>query len=138
MTQHSTIRLAELVRRKHDVLVKLCEIGCRQREIVESQETNSLLKLLAVKQTMINLLQQIERDLAPYHSEDPEARIWSSPDARICCAELSANCHRMLQEIVALEQETAVHMESRRNEVAAQLKQVVAAGQARHAYEAHK
>jgi flagellar biosynthesis/type III secretory pathway chaperone len=138
MTTLSTTQLAELVRRKHAVLVQLSDLGRRQREMVERGETAALLKLLATKQTMISTLQQIERETAPYYAEDPDARAWPTADARADCARQSAECNRLLEEIVELERGSADRMTIRRNEVASQLQQVYAAGQARDAYEAQR
>jgi hypothetical protein len=133
-----TTLLADLIRRKHDVLAQLCEVGRRQKEIVDRGETAALLQLLSAKQNMITVMQQVERELAPFHSEDPNARVWPSAEARARCAEQAAECNRLLAEIVELERHSADRMTVRRNEVAAQLRQVYAAGQAREAYEAHK
>jgi flagellar biosynthesis/type III secretory pathway chaperone len=134
----STTHLADLIRRKHEVLVELCAVGHRQREIVERGETTALLELLAAKQSMITLLQQVERELAPFHAEDPDARHWLSAGDRQHCAERAAECNRLLAEVVDLERESAERLAIRRNEVAAQLSQVYSAGQARNAYEAHR
>src|SRR3990172_4017854 len=128
-----TTLLADLVRRKHDVLVQLCDVGRRQQEIVERGETTALLELLAAKQTMITVLQQVERELAPYHAEDPAERVWSAEGARERCAQQAAECNRLLAEIVDLERHSADRLAIRRNDVAAQLRQVHAAGQARNA-----
>jgi flagellar biosynthesis/type III secretory pathway chaperone len=138
MSTLPTTRLADLIRRKHDVLAQLCEVGRRQQEIVERGETAALLQLLSAKQNMITLMQQVERELAPYHGEEPNARVWASAEARADCAAQAAKCNRLLAEIVELERHSADRMTVRRNEVAAQLRQVYAAGQARHAYEANK
>jgi len=138
MSNLSTTHLAELIRRKHDVLAQLCEVGRRQQEIVERGETAALLQLLAAKQNMITVMQQVERELAPHHGEDPTARVWASAEARADCARQAEECNRLLAEIVELERRSAERMTVRRNEVAAQLRQVYAAGQARHAYEAHR
>jgi len=138
MSTLPTTHLADLIRRKHDVLAQLCDVGHRQTEIVDRGETAALLQLLAAKQNMITVMQQVERELAPYHGEDPNARVWASPAARAHCAEQAAECNRLLAEIVELERHSAERMTVRRNEVAAQLRQVHVAGQARHAYEAHK
>ncbi len=73
----STHHLTELIRRKHEVLVELRDVGHRQRQIVDRGETTALLELLAAKQSMIELLQQIEHELAPFHAEDPERRAWA-------------------------------------------------------------
>jgi len=134
----STKQLSDLIRRKHVVLVELCDVGRRQKDIVERGDTATLLKLLATKQTMIAVLQQVERELVPFHADDPETRTWTSPEERTQCAQQAAECNRLLQEIVELERHCAERMTTRRNEVAAQLQQVNAAGQARDAYEANR
>jgi flagellar biosynthesis/type III secretory pathway chaperone len=134
----STKTLAELVRRKHGVLVQLCDIGRRQQLIVEQGETGTLLQLLSAKQTLITALQQLEREMAPYRSEDPDARIWPSIEERGRCAQQAEECNQLLEQIVALEKHSADQMTARRNEVAAQLQHVYSAGQARDAYAAHR
>ena len=113
-------------------------MAVRQREIVDRGETTALLELLAAKQTMISLLQQVERDLAPFHADDPDERVWASADDRQHCAQQAAECNRLLAEIVELEAHSAERMTVRRNDVAAQLHQVYTAGQARNAYEAQR
>jgi flagellar biosynthesis/type III secretory pathway chaperone len=133
-----TTQLADLIRRKHAVLMQLCEVGRRQKDVVERGETTALLELLAAKQTMITLLQQVERDLAPFQSEHPDARVWESAEARVRCAAQAAECNQLLAAVVELERHCAEQMTVRRNDVAAQLKQVVTAGQARSAYEANR
>jgi hypothetical protein len=138
MTTLSTSLLADVIRRKRDVLVQLCDVGRRQKEIVDGGETGALLQLLAAKQKMIAVLQQVERELAPFHAEDPEVRVWAKAEERARCAQQADECNRLLEEIVALERHSADRMAVRRNDVAAQLRQVFAAGQARDAYEAQR
>jgi flagellar biosynthesis/type III secretory pathway chaperone len=134
----STKTLAELVRRKHAVLQQLCEIGRRQERIVDEGDTATLLQVLAAKQTMISALQQVEREMAPYHLEDPDARVWPNVEERSRCADQATECNQLLEQIVALEKHSADRMTTRRNEVAAQLRNVYAAGQARDAYAANR
>ena len=133
-----TKQLSDLIRRKHAVLTQLSDVGQRQKILVDRGDTVTLLKLLAAKQTMIAALQQVERELAPFHAENPESRIWSSPAERAQCAEQADVCNRLLSEIVELERHCGERMTTRRNEVAAQLQQVNVAGQARDAYEANR
>lgn len=133
-----TQQLADLIRRKHGVLVQLRAVGQQQKDLVDRGETTTLLKLLAAKQTIIADLQHVERELAPFHAEDPAARIWPSPTGRAECARLADECNRLLEAIVELERHCGERMTTRRNEVAAQLQQVNAAGQARDAYEANR
>ena len=120
------------------MLLRLYELGCRQREIVNGGDMTTLLELLATKQNMISLLQQVESELAPYHAEDPDARAWASTDDRTRCARQAAECNRLLEKIVELEKQSAQRLADRRNEVAVQLQRVYSAGQARQAYEASK
>jgi hypothetical protein len=134
----STALLADLVQRKHEVLTQLCAIGLRQQEIVERGETTTLLELLAGKQRMILLLQKLEQDLAPFHGEDPDARVWASPAHRELCARQAADCNRLLAEVVELERHSADRLTIRRNDVAAQLRQAHTASQARSAYQAQR
>lgn len=138
MTPTSTTRLSDLIGRKHDVLVQLRDVGRRQTEIVERGETTSLLELLAAKQKMIVLLQQVERELAPYHAENPADRAWPSPEAREHCARQAGECRGLLAEVVELERASADRLTIRRNEAAAQLRQVYSASRARNAYEAQR
>ena len=134
----TTEQLAELIRKKHDVLARLRDVSQRQTELVACGDIASLLKLLAVKQQLISALQLLERELAPYYAEDPERREWPSPDERTRCAKQAGECNAMLEEIVQIEKLGAEKLMARRNEVAEQLQQVHAAAHVRSAYEAQR
>jgi FlgN protein len=134
----STEKLAELVCSKHNVLVQLLEVSRRQADLVTNGDIASLLTLLAAKQQLIAAIQGLEKILTPYYAEDPERRLWSSPQARSDCARQSADCNALLEQIVSLEKIGAEQMSVRRNQVAEQLQQVHAATQVRSAYEAHR
>jgi hypothetical protein len=135
---HSTEKLSELIQRKHSVLVQLRDFGRRQADLVTSGDIAALLALLGTKQQLIVGLQKLERELTPFYAEDPERRVWASPQARARCAQLAAECNAILEEIVGLEKVGAEKMTVRRNEVAQQLQQVHAATQVRSAYEANR
>jgi predicted Zn-dependent protease len=134
----STELLAELVNRKHEVLLQLRSAGRRQAEIVSSGDTSALLKLLAAKQYLIAALQQVQRELAPFHEEDPDQRAWRTPEDRARCARQADECNDLLAEVIALEKQSTERMAARRQEMADQLRQVHAAGQVRTAYEAQR
>ncbi|MEX2308494.1 MAG: hypothetical protein WD738_12915 [Pirellulales bacterium] len=134
----STEKLVELVRQKHQVLLQLREVGGRQTDLVTAGDVASLLKLLAAKQELIAALQNLERDLTPYYAEDPERRVWKSPQHRVDCAKRVTECNALLEEIVRLEKIGAEKMTARRNEVADQLHQVHSAAQIRSAYQANR
>jgi hypothetical protein len=134
----STEKLAELIERKHRVLVQLCDFGRRQADLVTSGDIAALLTLLGAKQQLITGLQKVEQELQPYYAENADRRAWSSPQARENCARQAAECNLLLEEIVRLEKLGAEKMAVRRNEVAEQLQQVHAATNVRSAYEAHR
>jgi hypothetical protein len=134
----TTERLAQLIEKKHHVLTQLREVGHRQAALICDGDTGTLLKLLAAKQHLIMGLQNLERELVPYYSNDPEQRNWASPQARAACAQQAAECNGLLDEILKLEKQGADEMTTRRNAVAEQLQQVHTAGHVRSAYEAHR
>jgi hypothetical protein len=135
---HPTDQLAALIERKHRVLVQLRDFGRRQADLVTSGDIAALLTLLGAKQQLITGLQRLEQDLQPYYAEDPNRRVWPSPQARAKCAEQAAECNILLEEILRLEKLGAEKMTVRRNEVAEQLQQVHTATNVRSAYEAHR
>ena len=134
----ATEQLEELIKKKHQVLVRLREVGKRQMTFVSNRDTASLIKLLAVKQNLIASLQAIERELSPFSTEDPEERLWKSPAARADCAALAAECNCMLRDVVDLEKNSVDQMTHHRNEIAQQLQQVRNAIEVRIAYQAQR
>src|SRR5262245_40525201 len=112
----ATQKLAELIRKKHQVLVKLRDIGRRQADLVAGGEIGALLKLLAGKQQLIAGLQTLEAELKPYYAQDPDSRAWQSPADRAACAKLADECNALLEEIVGLEKRGAEQMDARRND----------------------
>jgi len=138
MQSTSTEQLAELIRKKHRVLVQLRDAGQRQSDLVASGDMPSLLKLLAAKQQLISALHGLECNLRPYYDEDPDSRHWNSPQDRAQCAQQAVECNALLDDIVRLEKLGAETMIERRNEVAEQLQQVHAAAHVRSAYQAQR
>ncbi len=134
----ATEQLAELIRKKHQVLMQLRDIGRRQADLVSGGEIAALLKLLAGKQQLIVALQDLERALKPYYAQNPDSRVWHSPAERAQISQLASECNTLLEEIVSLEKRGAEQMDARKNEVAEQLQQVHAAAHVRNAYEAQR
>ena len=132
----ATEQLAELIRKKHQVLMQLRDIGRRQADLVSSGEIGALLKLLAGKQQLIAALQTLEGELKPFYGQNPDTRVWRSPAERAQIAQMAAECNTLLEEIVSLEKRGAEQMDARKNEVAEQLQQVHAAAHVRNAYQA--
>jgi hypothetical protein len=134
---HSTELLADLIARKHRILAQLRELGRRQMDLVRGRDTATLIKLLAVKQSLISGLQTVETDLSPFMAEDPDHRVWKSAEVRSQCASQAAECNAMLREIVALEKQGVDQLTIHRNEIAEQLEYAHAAADVRSAYQAN-
>lgn len=134
----STELLAELIRKKHQVLMQLREIGRRQTDLVTGGEIAALLTLLGGKQQLIAGLQALEAQLKPYYAQNPDTRTWRSPADRALCAQLANECNVLLEEVVSLEKSSAEKMNVRKSEVAEQLNQAHAASHVRSAYQAQR
>lgn len=136
MNALDTDRLAELVERKHNCLSELHEIGRRQLQLVRGGEMTTLLDLLAVKQRLIERLQNIERDLNPFRAQSPQSRQWRSETHRRRCAEQIQNCESLFEQIIEHEKMGETELTQRRDEAAVRLDGAHQAWRARGAYTA--
>lgn len=128
--------LAELIGRKHDCLAQLYELGSQQLALVDSGDITQLLKVLGAKQQLLARLQEIEGELDPFRSQQPEDRQWSSSEQRSRCAQAIQRSEALFREIVTQEKQSEQLLSCRRDEAAARLEQAHAASQARGAYSA--
>jgi hypothetical protein len=131
-----TDRLGELIAAKLQVAQLLIGLARRQLDLAERGEMTALLKLLAAKQTVLDQLQRLERELDPYRDQDPERRVWRSAADRQRCQEQMDQCGRVLQEAMSLEKQGEAAMVRRRHAAAEALAQVQSATDARAAYAA--
>ncbi len=138
MSPLATDNLAELIRKKHRILVQLREIARRQEDLVGELQASSLLQLLGAKQHLISALQMVERGLRPFQAEDPESRQWRSEQDRATCAVQSEACRELLAQVMDLEKQHEMRIAQRRDEVASQLQQASAAREAVDAYGQHR
>jgi len=134
----STNNLADLIDKRHRCLLQLRDLGRKQTELIASGEMGPLLRVIAVKNQLIAALQTLEQELAPYHAEDPEQRVWPTTEARAKCAQQAETCRQMLDEVMTLERQNEQNMVERRDKVASQLQAAQAASTARGAYQAHQ
>jgi hypothetical protein len=134
MTAWDTDQLADLVRRKHDCLARLHELGRSQVNLVAAGELNELLLVLSGKQQLLEHLQMIERQLDPFRDQAPELRRWRSSEHREQCAALIESCEALLAEIVEQERRSETQLCLRRDETAARLQGAHLASRARGAY----
>jgi len=138
MLEPSTTHLAELIAKRRKCLAQLRELGAKQGELIADGNMTALLRIFSAKQELIAALETLERELRPYHDEDPESREWVSPAARAACAADAEECRRLLAEVMALEQAGERQMTVRRDGVAHELRSLSAARGVREAYQANR
>jgi len=126
--------LSDLIRRKHNCLLHLHDLGQRQLGLVRRGSMDELLDVLAAKQHLLVELQRIERGLDPFRHQDPDQRIWHSAEDRQRCAQQLARCDALLAEIMAQEKQSEQELIRRRDEAARQLQGAHTAALARRAY----
>jgi hypothetical protein len=119
-------------------LEQLRDLGLRQAGLIAAGNISDLMRLLSAKQQLIVALQALEKELAPYHNEDPDSRRWPSPEERARCAADADHCRRLIPEVMELEQAGERQITARRDEAAHQLRAVGAAGRIREAYRIYK
>jgi hypothetical protein len=126
--------LAELVVKKHDLLVQLRDAGARQMELIAAGDMAHLLKLLSTKQRLLNGLQDVERQLNPFRQQDAGQRMWASESERQRCSHTASQCEALLAEVVEHERQSELCLIAHRDRVAIQLDGLQQAAQARRAY----
>jgi len=131
----NTERLTALVTTKQQVLEILVQLSRQQLALISAGDMTTLLKLLAGKQTVMNQLQIIERELAPFRDEDPDQRVWNSPSHRAACQARAQQCNTLLADAMELERQAESAMHERRNSTAAALTALQAGASAKAAYD---
>jgi hypothetical protein len=138
MNELATEQLADLITKRRLCLMKLRDLGRKQTELIAAGEMGALLRSFTAKNQWIVAVQAIEKELAPFHAQDPDERDWASSMEREQCAQQANDCQSLLDEIMQLERENEQRMTERRDQVAQQLQSAHAAGAARAAYQAQQ
>lgn len=138
VTELNSETLADLIAKRRHCLANLRDLGLKQSELIAAGEMGALLRSLSAKNQWIVAVQTIERELSPYHEQDPSERVWASEAQRSQCAGQAAECKNLLDEIMQLERRNEQKMTERRDQVASQLQTAHAAGTVRTAYQAQQ
>ena len=131
---HATQQLYDLICQQREVLLELKHFAEVQHRIVQQNELGKLVSLLASKQKAIQRLQEIDRNLAPFQSQDPESRVWSSEEQRDECRRIAKECPRLLAEVMKLEQIAEETLTAQRETISQQVDQSTTRSQAATAY----
>lgn len=127
-------QLAALIARKAQLLDMLKRLGEAQLTLVTDGDMTRLMQVLASKESLLTQLQQVERQLDPFRTQDPDRRVWESTTARQACQVNADRCATLLNEIVTLERRAEAEMVVRRDATAEQLQGLYGSHEAQGAY----
>jgi flagellar biosynthesis/type III secretory pathway chaperone len=126
--------LADLIGKKLAILEQLRDLSRRQSDLIEDSDVQRLLSVLSAKQTLLNELQRLQRQLEPFRQQDPESRRWRSPQDRQRCRQLAERCEALLGEIMLVEKQSESEMVRRRDAAVARLEETHSSAEATRAY----
>jgi hypothetical protein len=118
-----TEQLFSLMEAKRMLLGELRSLSVSQAEAIDKQDVTELLSFLARKQTMMDRLLVVQQQMLSFQGEDPETRVWSSPERRRACQETKGLCDQWIQEILVMEQRATESMTAQRDAIAGHLLQ---------------
>lgn len=134
MDTSQTDQLASLIATKHECLKQLVELGRAQSQLIADNDLTRLLRVLAVKQTLIGQLETMSKSLEPFRHDDPATRVWKTPQLRQQSAVRLRECEEMFAQVSQQEQESEQQLRSRRDDIGARLRTANTAQNARSAY----
>ena len=127
-------QLVDLVSQRKVVLEMLVEISQRQLDAVHHGRMNELMGLLAEKQTPLARLRDLSQTLAIATPDDPEARVWGSPNDRAECQREHEQCEQMLRSLMEIEARCEQTLASSKEKLRQELQQTQTAQQAVSGY----
>ena len=128
--------LAQLIEQRWNLLEQLLQISQRQIEAIKGSRMTELMRILSEKQAPLNQLAELAEQLRPAAGEDPNARIWESPEQRSRCRKQQDECEKMHLELLAIEAECETSLVQSRDELQQQLSRVDSARQTISGYNA--
>jgi len=117
----TTAKLAALIDARLGVLTQLLALSRRQTTVIDGDDLSALLTVLAGKQQLVNQLQLLDKQLAPFQQQSPESRQWSSAAERARCQQQAAQCEAVLREILTAERQAEDQMTQRRDAISQRL-----------------
>jgi hypothetical protein len=112
----------------------LYSLSTSQQALLPGEDVSTLLGVIARRETLIDQLSQVERQLHPYQSDDPDRRVWCSPDRRNTCRQLVARIESLMQEVLRLDGQTLDAMCQKRDLIAAEMRHGLDSSMAEQAY----
>ena len=137
MTETSATRLLHLATARRDRLLRVHRIGLGQLDLIEQGDMGRLLGLLAEKSRELDSLKEIDAQLKPYRHGEQISLDWPSQEQQSECRQVLQQSEELIKAIVTQEQQSETRLQSKKNDIASQLKTVQGANVASAAYHQH-
>ena len=119
--EKSTQRLTELCEQRLDCVQRFLRLAQTQSDLIANGEPADLTAILAKKQTLLETLADLQSRLEIYADDDPETRVWESPERRAHCREVVRQSDHTLRQIKQIEEQSIDRLANSREALSSQL-----------------
>ena len=128
-------QLLEHLRHEEEIYAGLRDLSRRQMDIIESDgDAEKLLDVLGRKQVLLNRVEDVEREIAPYKRDWSELRETLDPSTREEIEERVNAVQEVLAEVLRLEEESQTLLLSRQHEISQDIRRISRGRRAQRAY----
>ena len=131
-------QLYQLVQQKKGYLEQLHNCSKNQIPYVETDNMEAILEILAAKQRLLLEIESLDRQIAQYHVDDPEDRVWPSLEMREQCRVMISHSDHLVRETLELDRFAEQCLLDKKNTAQQQLQQFVDQSQVQNAYRQQK
>ena len=130
--------LFQLVGHKLERLEQLHACSANQMQYVDTDDMGAILEILAAKQRLLIEIEGIDQQIAQYHVDDPEDRVWPTQEMREYCRERISRCDRLVRETLEYDRFAEQRLIEKRETAKQQLQQLTDTTHIQGAYHRHK
>ncbi|MFP4144968.1 MAG: flagellar export chaperone FlgN [Phycisphaeraceae bacterium] len=128
--------LIDKLSRQRDLYLQLKQLSDQQAGLIEEGQTEQLLSVLSQRQSLVDQLGGLTRQLAPLREAWPKLAGTLADDQRDRINGLLGEVELLLESIVQQDDRDRAKLSAAKQQVSSQLSQVSSAGQAVSAYQA--
>lgn len=118
-----TNRLRSLLESKLDLVNQLHELSMAQQSLSSTEEVDAMMGMIARRDGLMDHLLQVQQQLLPYRTDDPNGRLWQSIEAREHCQRLLVRIEQLVQSVIKIDEQTLQRMCDYRDSLALELRQ---------------
>lgn len=116
--------LSQLIDQRWALLSQLLQMSERQIGAIQESRMTELMGILSEKQVPLNQLAELANRLRPAVENDPQTRVWDTPEQRDRCREQQEECERMHLELLAIEAQCETSLVQGRDRLRQELQRV--------------